>query len=459
MRFHDDEASADFSDPSAPDDVFVQVAETLVGQVRTMIGHRSQYQPAKASDFAERDQDFYDTTESELVELGFDVMGDFKDASIAVTDDSRRSFVRFALGAHGAIVASWFEVPNPEGDSLLCLVLHTWIDDGRVLITTRGAIDSGLPLPPEVLVEHIDPDASTKTTVCAHGERVAATKRAPRRMAGTAEVFEASTREEIRVADFRTAQGVALFEPMLRTMLGDQFEVQGEPILEAIRQHPEWMTGTTTISPTREADPARFPHTITARIPEHIEPLDRSQRYEDPLTQALASRDLGMLTGSGTHLTPESEIGYVDLEIALANLNGALDLVKQTLESQGAPVGSQLLFRRHGIDEEIPFGVQEGVAIYLDGVSLPNEVYERTNIQEVVQRVADAVESVGGEWRGSWSGPSETALYQFGPSADAMLDALLPVFDSYAICQNARVVIRQGADGTTRTVRVPRRGA
>ncbi|MDQ4080249.1 MAG: hypothetical protein M3125_05770, partial [Gemmatimonadota bacterium] len=123
------------------------------------------------------------------------------------------------------------------------------------------------------------------------------------------------------------------------------------------------------------------------------------------------------------------------------------------------PVGSQLLFRRNGIDEEIPFGVQEGVAVYLDGVSLPKEVYERTNIQEVVQRLAEAVESVGGEWRGSWSGPSETALYQFGPSADAMLDALLPVFDSFAICQNARIVIRQGSDGATRTVRVPRRGA
>jgi hypothetical protein len=459
MRSHDHEESADFSDLSEPDDVFVQVAETLVGQVRTMIGHRSQYQPVRASDFPERDHGFYDTTGSELAELGFEVVGDFKDASILVTDASKRSFVRFALGAHGAITASWFEVPNPEGDSLLCLVLQTWIDDGRVLITTRGAIDSGLPLPPEVLAERVDPDASTKATVRSHGERVAATKRAPRRMASAAEVFEASTREEIRVAEFRAAQGVALFEPMLRTMLGDQFEVQGEPILEAIRRHPEWMTGTTTVSPVREADPDRFPHTIIARIAEHIEPLDRGRRYEDPLNEALASGELGMLTGGGTHLTPESEIGYVDLQIALANLNGALDIVKQTLESQGAPVGSQLLFRRSGIDEEIPFGVQEGVAIYLDGVSLPNEVYERTNIQEVVQRVAEAVESVGGEWRGSWSGPSETALYQFGPSADAMLDALLPVFDSYAICQNARVVIRQGSDGTTRTVRVPRRGA
>ncbi|MDQ4080900.1 MAG: hypothetical protein M3125_09095 [Gemmatimonadota bacterium] len=459
MRSYDYEESADSSSLNEPDDVFVQVAQTLVAQVRTMIGHRSLYQPVRASAFPQRDQRFYDTTESELAELGFEVVGDFEDASIVVTDASKRSFARFALGAYGAIAASWFEVPNPEGDPLHCLVLHTWIDDGRVLITTRGAIDSGLPIPREVLVERVDPGTSTKATVRSHGERVAATKRAPRRMSSAAQIFDGQTQEEMRMAEFRGAQGVALFEPMLRTMLSDQFEVQGKPILEAIRRHPEWMTGTATVLPAREADPERFPHTVIARIPEHIEPLDRSQRYEDPLNHALVGAELGMLTGGGTHLTPESEIGYVDLEIALANLNVALDVVKQTLESQGAPVGSQLLFRRNGIDEEIPFGVQEGVAVYLDGVSLPKEVYERTNIQEVVQRLAEAVESVGGEWRGSWSGPSETALYQFGPSADVMLDALSPVFDSFAICQNARVVIRQGSDGTTRTVRVPRRGA
>lgn len=459
MRRDDYQESADPGDLSEPDAVFVQVAETLVGQVRTMIGHRSLYQPVKASDFPERDQRFYDTTEAELAAFGFEVLGDFEDASIIATDATKRSFARFALGAYGAITASWFEVPNAESDPLHCLVLHTRLDDGRVVITTRGAIDSGLPIPREVLVERVDPDTTTKATVRSHGERVAATSRAPRRLSSAAEIFEAQTREEIRMAEFRGALGVALFEPMLRAMLGDQFEEQGRPILEAIRRHPEWMTGTTSVFAAREADPERFPHIIRARIPEHIEPLERGQRYEAPLNDALESRELGAITGGGAHLTPETEIGYVDLEIALADLNGAVDVVRQTLEAQGAPVGSQLVFCRNGIDEEIPFGVQEAVAVYLDGVSLPSEVYERTNIQELVTRMAEAVETVGGDWRGSWSGPAETALYHFGPSADAMLDALRPVFDSYAICQNARVVIRQGADGTTRTLRVPRRGA
>jgi hypothetical protein len=38
-----------------------------------------------------------------------------------------------------------------------------------------------------------------------------------------------------------------------------------------------------------------------------------------------------------------------------------------------------------------------------------------------------------------------------------MLVALQPVLQEFPVCQNARLVIRQGADGQTRTVRVPRR--
>jgi hypothetical protein len=457
MRPDDYDEPVDRTDQSEPADVFEEVARTLVTQIRMMIAHRPRYEPVNASDFPDRDQGFYDTTESELAALGFETLGDFEDVTMVVTDASKRSFARFALGAHGAIVAMWFEVPI-EGDPMHCLVLNTWIDDGRILTTTRGAIDNGIPRPHEVLVEAVEPGLGTKAMVRMHGERVAATKRAPRRLASATQIFEACERDAAKTAEFRTAQGAALFEPMLRTILGDQFDEQGEPILDAIRRHPEWMAESGDSAPVRRADPERFPHVVTARIPGHVEPLERGLRYEDPLNDALVSHGLGTVTTARAHLTPVTEIGYVDLEIALSNLNGALDVVKHTLEEMGAPVGSQLCFRRNGVDEELPFGVQEGVAIYLDGVGLPNEVYERTDLEELVTRIAEAVQSVGGEWRGTWNGSTEIALYQYGPSADAMLDALLPVFNSYAICQNARIVIRQGADGTTRTVRVPRRG-
>lgn len=460
-----DDDDEDFGE-SLPVDVFEHVAATIVAQVRTMVEHRARYEPVDASDFPERNIVYYDRTEQELAALGFQTVGDFEDASLIVTDASKKSFVRFAVGAHGAIAAMWFEVPADLGDPLRSLVLHTWLADGRVLVTARGTMDSGIPLPPEIVVQRIDGDVDTKTAVRTHGERVTATRTAPRRLTGTDELFARHANDELKTSEFRKNQGAALFEPLLRTMLGAKYEEQGEPLLDAIQRHPEWMHDEISAAPDplrggvprdADVDGTRFPHMVIARIPEHIEPMDRASRYEDPLQDVLAIRELGMVTGGGSQLTPAAEIGYADVELALADLDEALDIAKRILEEAGAPVGSQLLFEEGGVDIERPFGVQEGLALYLDGTSLPDEVYQTTDVDALMERLAVAVASVGGELRGLWNGPTETALYHYGPSADAMLDALQPVFDDFPICENARLVIRQGADADTRTMRVPRR--
>jgi len=65
------------------------------------------------------------------------------------------------------------------------------------------------------------------------------------------------------IAEFREAEGVRLFEPWLRSMLGEGYDERGQPIVEVILAHPEWWTGekeasstssTSTDSPT-VADP------------------------------------------------------------------------------------------------------------------------------------------------------------------------------------------------------------
>lgn len=444
--------------------VLEQVAQSIVANVRTLIQHRARHEPVDASDFPERDIGFYDRITSELSALGFTTLGDFEDASLIVTDPSRKTFVRFAVGAHGAIGAMWFEVPAAEGNSLRCLVLHSWFDDGQTLVTTRGTIDNGLPVSPHILAEQVDAGLDTKATVRNHGERVAATGKAPRRLADVADVFALHARDELKTAEFREAQGVSLFEPMLRTMLGANYDEQGQPLIDAIQRHPEWLRGEISSEPAAigvravrgaAVDTERFPHVVIARIPEHIGPIDRGERYEEPLNDALAIRDLGVVTGGGSQLTPTTEIGFVEVELALADLDGALDVVKRILEEAGAPVGSQLLFERNGADVKLAFGVQEAVTLYVDGVSLPDEVYEQLDLDEFMERLAAAVESVGGEARTTWGGPTETAFYHYAPSADAMLAALRPVLDAYPVCQNARIVIRAGADGATRTIRLP----
>src|SRR5689334_13974149 len=86
-----------------------------------------------------------------------------------------------------------------------------------------------------------------------------------------------------------------------------------------------------------------FPQRVLARLYEHIQPIDRGERYEDPLQAVLESKGLGSVSGGGSLLNELGGIDYVDIEIELATLDQALDVVAETLESHGAPQGSELL--------------------------------------------------------------------------------------------------------------------
>jgi len=114
------------------------------------------------------------------------------------------------------------------------------------------------------------------------------------------------------------------------------------------------------------------PVTLTARLHEHIEPLDRGERYEDPLDTALRAADLGEVTGGGSQLGALGEIEFADIEIRVLSVDDALPMIVRSLEDAGAPVGSQIISNAGTVRE---FGQQQSVAVYLDGVSLPDEVY------------------------------------------------------------------------------------
>ncbi len=47
--------------------------------------------------------------------------------------------------------------------------------------------------------------------------------------------------------------------------------------------------------------PTPGPHLIIARLYEHLEPMDRGERYEDPLHTVLERAGLGRVTGGGSH--------------------------------------------------------------------------------------------------------------------------------------------------------------
>src|SRR5438477_402606 len=200
-----------------------------------------------------------------------------------------------------------------------------------------------------------------------------------------------------------------------------------------------------------------YPHPITARLWEPIEPINRGERYEDPLQSALQAQRLGSVDGGGSQLTELGEVLFAELAIHLANLDEALAMTKRVLEEAGAPRGSELRFRNDSGRPPMKFGTQECLAIYLDGVSLPQEVYAALDLAAVVKQVEDALGLGGKALRGSWGGSEETSLYFYGPDADSMFAQVESLLRRLPICQNARVVLRHGnPELQPRTVRLPR---
>jgi hypothetical protein len=197
-----------------------------------------------------------------------------------------------------------------------------------------------------------------------------------------------------------------------------------------------------------------YPHVIVARLYEHIEPIDRGARYEDPLQARLDETSAGNVTGGGSQLNELGSIDYVDLEIEVANLDDALQVVSAALEQSGAPQGSELI---NTADNRVlgEFGTHECLAVFLDGVSLPDHVYADLDFDAVI---ADLGNAAGADsYHGFSQGNEETGLYFFGPNAEELFARVEPLLRSLPIGQNARVVVRHGAKSTNaREVRMPK---
>ncbi|WP_432834889.1 hypothetical protein [Dactylosporangium sp. CA-092794] len=180
--------------------------------------------------------------------------------------------------------------------------------------------------------------------------------------------------------------------------------------------------------------PSRLLITLNARL----RPLDRGEQYEDPLQDALDTHAPGCkVTGGGTMLTAEHEPSSSDIDLDLeGDPSAVLALVIAALEAQGAPKGS-----RARLDERPPveFGVTEGLALYLNGTDLPDEVYTAADPNDLVTDLLDALGEEG-EMQSYWEGPTETALYLYGPSAERMRTLIAPILADAPLAQLSRVV-------------------
>ena len=177
---------------------------------------------------------------------------------------------------------------------------------------------------------------------------------------------------------------------------------------------------------------------VIARLNDRAQPIHRGELYEDPLNAVLQEQGLGEVTGGGTQLAEDGEIEFCDIEIGLRDAGEAtLTAVRTAFEKLNAPKGSKLIVETSG--QELPFGLAEGIAVYLNGTDLPDEVYATCDLDHVFDEFNRLLAS-DGKVHSLWQGPTETALYMYGPSFEAMKGRLASFLASYPLCQQARVV-------------------
>ncbi len=73
------------------------------------------------------------------------------------------------------------------------------------------------------------------------------------------------------------------------------------------------------------------------RIPESVGPLERGDRYEDPLQEALTAAALGEVTGGGSQLGEGDSIAYCGLDVVVADRTRGLAVIRETMQRLGAP--------------------------------------------------------------------------------------------------------------------------
>jgi hypothetical protein len=86
------------------------------------------------------------------------------------------------------------------------------------------------------------------------------------------------------------------------------------------------------------------PISAYAQLNARIMPLDRGERYEEPLAEALAENGFAAITGGGTMQSKEGEIEYCGIHPDLFDVPKGVPFICDFLAQRGAPRGSKLQY-------------------------------------------------------------------------------------------------------------------
>lgn len=179
---------------------------------------------------------------------------------------------------------------------------------------------------------------------------------------------------------------------------------------------------------------------IIIQLNEKIMPIDRAEFYEDPLDEFLRANGYGEVTGGGTMQAKSGEIEFCDMEVLIYEGNDIkriiIEIIRR-LENLGTPKGSHI--KTESTEEKIFFGNKEGLAIYLDGINLPENVYKECDTNFIVLEVSRLI-GYNGKIMRYWQGEKETALYFYGDSFENIKTTISEFISTYPLCQGARIV-------------------
>jgi hypothetical protein len=179
---------------------------------------------------------------------------------------------------------------------------------------------------------------------------------------------------------------------------------------------------------------------IVVQINDKIMPIFRGELYEDPLDKFLYEHGFGEIVGGGTMQAQSGEIQFCDIQILLnpdKDPQKVIEEVQNFFESMGVPKGSFITIE--GSYHQINIGNQEGLAIYLDGTGLPDEVYAQCDSNFVLSELSKLI-GYDGEIERYWEGNTETALYFYGESFETMKESISEFVNTYPLCKNSRIV-------------------
>ena len=101
---------------------------------------------------------------------------------------------------------------------------------------------------------------------------------------------------------------------------------------------------------------ASEPYFVYAKILDQVGPIDRGEKYEDPLQEVLDAEALGEITGGGTMQEKSGKILFVGIDIELTDLERGIPLIARKLHELGAPPGSTLEYEVDGKKVSHPIG-------------------------------------------------------------------------------------------------------